>query len=509
MVAVAYARYSSAGQRDVSIEQQLADIRSYAARENIQIIHEYADHARSGYKHLENRDAFRQMISAAESGTFDTVLVWKVDRFGRNREDSAVYKGRLRRHGVKVIYVMEPIPDGSAGILLEGMLEATAEWYSVNLSENVRRGLNDNAARCLYNGSRIYGYTVGSVRRYQIMPERAAVVRRIYALCLEGRSLSEIAAALNDAGLRNPYGKLWSHTFIYRILHHESYCGTYIWKNLRVPDGVPAIIDRKTWEAAQAMLKRSIRAKASSSNVDYLLTGKAFCGLCRSPMVGDSGTSKTGAVHHYYACQGHKRRTGCKKKSVPKQLLEDAVIDFIFDHCLAGEEMEKIASAVIRAQEESMKTSPLPQMERELSEIERKISNINKAIAEGIWNSSTKDMLDELTAARESLLDSIASLRASSARLMDHDSVIAHLRRLAAQDRNDPECRRFVVNTFINAVYVYDDRFYIALNAIDGVSPTAVPLDLPGSDIVSDAPLYGIHPNPAVIMYSVPIKRGC
>ena len=159
--AVAYARYSSAGQRDVSIEQQLHDIRAYAAREGFNIIHEYADHARSGYKRTESRTAFQQMLSAVDSGAFDTVLVWKVDRFGRSREDSAVYKGRLRRRGVRVVYVMEPIPDGSAGVLLEGMLEATAEWYSVNLSENVKRGMDDNASRCLYNGTRVYGYACG------------------------------------------------------------------------------------------------------------------------------------------------------------------------------------------------------------------------------------------------------------------------------------------------------------------------------------------------------------
>ena len=126
--AVAYARYSSAGQRDVSIEQQLQDIRAFAKREGYKIVHEYADHARSGFKNVNARTAFQSMMSAADSGNFDTVICWKVDRFGRNREESALFKGRLRRFGVKVLYAMEPIPEGSAGVLLEGMLEATAEW---------------------------------------------------------------------------------------------------------------------------------------------------------------------------------------------------------------------------------------------------------------------------------------------------------------------------------------------------------------------------------------------
>ena len=155
--AVAYARYSSAGQRDVSIEQQLKDIRAYAEREGYTIVHEFADHARSGFKSASTRAEFQAMISAASSGSFDTVLCWKVDRFGRNREDSAIYKGQLSRLGVSVVYVMEPIPTGAAGVLTEGMLEAIAEWYSRNLSENVKRGMDDNASRCLFNGSRIFG----------------------------------------------------------------------------------------------------------------------------------------------------------------------------------------------------------------------------------------------------------------------------------------------------------------------------------------------------------------
>ena len=150
--AVAYARYSSAGQRDVSIDQQLRDIHSFAEREGYVIIHDYADHAKSGFKNIERREQFHAMLAAAESGAFDTVIAWKVDRFGRNRRESASYKGQLADNGVSVVYAMEPIPKGAAGCLTEGMLEAIAEWYSQNLSENTKRGLHDNALKCMANG---------------------------------------------------------------------------------------------------------------------------------------------------------------------------------------------------------------------------------------------------------------------------------------------------------------------------------------------------------------------
>ena len=101
------------------------------------------------------------MLRAASSGMFDTVLAWKVDRFGRNRRESAMYKGQLADLGVSVRYAMEPIPDGAAGVLTEGMLEAIAEWYSRNLSENIRRGKKDNAGKAIHNGINIFGYDKG------------------------------------------------------------------------------------------------------------------------------------------------------------------------------------------------------------------------------------------------------------------------------------------------------------------------------------------------------------
>ena len=240
--AVAYARYSSAGQRDVSIEQQLSDIRAFAKREGFTLVHEYADHARSGFKNTSARTAFQTMMSAAEAGAFDTLIVWKVDRFGRNREESAVFKGRLRRHGVRVLYAMEPIPEGSAGVLLEGMLEATAEWYSRTLSENVTRGMTDNAHRCLFNGTRIIGYTRGPDGRYALVPDEAAVIRNIFSLYTSGFSAARICSQLNGQGIRTTRGSPWRPESLLRVISNERYTGVYIWGSVRVPDGMPAII---------------------------------------------------------------------------------------------------------------------------------------------------------------------------------------------------------------------------------------------------------------------------
>ena len=501
--AVAYARYSSAGQRDVSIEQQLADIRAFAQREGYTIVHEYADHARSGFKDVSARTAFQSMISSAESGGFDTIIAWKVDRFGRNREDSAIYKGKLRRFGVRVLYAMEPIPEGSAGVLLEGMLEATAEWYSRQLSENVTRGMTDNAYKCLYNGTRILGYTRGPDGHYAIHPDEAATVRHIFDLYRSGWSAARICRQLNDQGIRTSRGKPFMPESLLRIISNERYTGIYIWGDIRVPDGMPAIIERSVFEEAQRMKGKTAR-HVEQGAVDYLLTGKAFCGLCGAAMIGDSGTSKNGTRHYYYTCQAHKARKGCSKKSVSKDYLESAVVDFVLDHVLSDEQIEKTADAVMKVQAEELSHSPLASMEAEWKEILTQIDNINNAIAHGVWNSSTSAHLKELEDQAEDLRVSVETLRYSQAQLLDRDRVLFFLHRFTKGDRNDPLLRRHIIETFVNAVYVFDDHLDLVTNNCEGNQ--RYPLtDLPCSDNVSSGVPIVIHPNTRISVFRIAI----
>ena len=501
--AVAYARYSSAGQRDVSIEQQLADIRAFAKREGYTLVHEYADHARSGFKNTSARTQFQSMMSAAESGSFDTVISWKVDRFGRNREESALFKGRLRRFGVKVLYAMEPIPEGSAGVLLEGMLEATAEWYSRQLSENVTRGMLDNAHRCLYNGTKILGYVRGPDGRYAIQPEEAAVVRNIFDLYRSGYSAARICRILNDRGVKTSRGKSFKPEGLMRIVTNERYTGVYIWGDVRVPDGMPAIIKQSDFEEAQHMRGKTAR-HIEQGAVDFLLTGKAFCGLCGASMIGDSGTSKDGSRHHYYSCQAHKARKGCGKKSVRKDRLESAVVDFVLDVVLSDAQIEKTADAVMALQAEELKRSPLSAMEAEYAEVLKQIDNINDAIAAGIWNTSTSARLKTLEDSAENLRVSVETLKYSQSQLMDRDRVLFFLHRFTHGDRSDPLLRRHVIETFVNAVYVFDDHLKVVINNVEGNQ--RFPLeDLPDDSLCSDNDVSGvpdvIHPNTRVTIF--------
>lgn len=509
--AVAYARYSSAGQRDVSIEQQLRDIRAYAEREGYTIVHEYADRAKSGYKKATARVEFQSMLAAAQDGHFDTVIAWKVDRFGRNRRDSAIYKGQLKDVGVRVVYAMEPIPTGAAGVLTEGMLESIAEWYSCNLAENVSRGLRDNALKAISNGAKILGYQRGADGHFVIDPEGAAVVRMIFEKYISGYSAAAIARDLNAAGMKTGRGCQFTPTVIIRTISNERYTGVYIWQDVRIPDGMPVIISRYDWERAQAMKNKTAR-HIEDTSADFLLTGKIFCGLCGRPMVGDSGKSHSGAVYYYYSCTGHKSRGGysrsCEKKSVRKDKIERLVLDFVYGQCLTGPEREKIADAVIKAQKEYDKSSPRAAMEDELKATEKKINNINDAIENGIWNSSTSVRLKSLEDTAQALRDSLAEMDFSRSQLLDRDRILYFLQRMAKYDRNNPDRQKQLIAAFINSVYVYDDHLKIIINAVEG-APTVEFPDLPDDSDSSDnetlSPPNVLYPNLRVILYRVRI----
>ena len=243
--------------------------------------------------------------------------------------------------------------------------------------------------------------------------------------------------------------------------------------------------------------------------VDYLLTGKAFCGHCGAAMIGDSGTSKDGTRHYYYTCQARKARKGCAKKSVTKDYLESTVISFVLDHVLSEDHIESLADAVMALQEEELKSSPLAAMEAEYAETKKKIDNINDAIAAGIWNSSTSARLKVLEDAAETLRVSVETLRYSQSQLLSRDRVLFFLRRFTKGNRNDPLLRRSIIETFINAVYVFDDHLDLVINNCEGNQ--RFPLESlpdPGpscSDILASGVPVVTHPNTQVTIYRIAV----
>ena len=326
MTAVIYARYSSDNQREESIEGQIRECTAYAEKNGITVIKHYIDRAFSAK--TDNRPEFQQMIKDSGKKLFDVVLVWKFDRFARNRFDSANYKMILKKNGVHLISVMEPIAEGSQGILVETLLEGMAEYYSAELSEKVIRGQTENAlkGKCT-GGTGTIGYKIDGDRFYHLDPLTSPLVLEAFQRYDNGDKMVEIVNFLNDKGVRNMLGGKMTHSSVNTMLKNRRYIGELSFRDIVVPDAIPVIVPKDLFDRVQKRLDKNKRAPAcGKADEEYLLTTKLFCGKCGALMFGESGTSATGRTYYYYKCANVKRRKGCNKKTVQKDWLEDLVV---------------------------------------------------------------------------------------------------------------------------------------------------------------------------------------
>jgi DNA invertase Pin-like site-specific DNA recombinase len=254
------------------------------------------------------------MLRDSERGIFKAVICWKIDRFARSRYDSAMYKYKLKKNGVRVYYAKEAIPEGPEGIILESVMEGYAEYYSENLSQNIKRGNYDSALERKTLGYRVLGLRTGANGRYEIDPETAPIVLRIFEEYAAGDPAKDIYTRLNAEGYRTSRGSMFNKNSLRHILKNEKYVGVYAYKDIRDEHGIPAIVSRELFDKCQSMLAEHHHSPAAARDVSFLLTLKLFCGHCGEPMTGDGGTSKTERVYHYYTCNNRKRKNAKKRE---------------------------------------------------------------------------------------------------------------------------------------------------------------------------------------------------
>jgi DNA invertase Pin-like site-specific DNA recombinase len=462
MRAVIYARYSSSGQREESIEGQLRDCYEFARKNGLNVIGEYIDKAMSGKS--DKRPDFQRMLRDSERGHFEAVIMWKMDRFARNRYDSAMYKYRLKKNGVRIFYAKETIPDGPEGIILESVMEGYAEYYSENLSQNVRRGMYDSALELKTLGQTVLGYKKGPDGRFEIDAGQAAVVRRIFEEYAEGERAKDIYMRLNDEGHRTSRGGLFNKNSLRRILQNEKYVGVYEYEDIRVEGGIPAIIDRELFGKVQTMVKKNGASPGKGRAQSFLLTAKLFCGICGSPMTGDGGTSHTGQVYAYYTCNKRKYDRACNKERAPKDWIERLVVAELAALLSSEGFIEKIADKVVEYQEREKDRSALNALESRQKDNERRIANLIAAIEDGVNTPSTKSRLVELEAERANIDRGIARELINEPNL-DRDQIIFFLERFKDGDTDDEAYRVLLVDTFLNSVFLYDDdKLVLTLN---------------------------------------------
>ncbi len=462
MKAVIYARYSSDSQREESIEGQIRECTDYANRNGITILSSYIDRALSA--RTADRPEFQRMIHDSERQLFDVVLVYKLDRFSRDRYDSAHYKHILKKNGVRVLSAKENISEGPEGIILESMLEGYAEYYSAELSEKIHRGQKENARKGKNNGGGIpLGYVLNKeTQKLEIDPKTAPLVVEIFKRYAEGETVRSIVADLNARGLKTKRGNAFSLNSFSGLLNNRKYIGEYRYRDVLIPDGIPAIIPKDLFNRVQQRMEKNKRAPAmAKAHEDFLLTTKLFCGKCERMMAGESGTSHTGAKHYYYKCSGAKRRLGCHKKAVKKDWIERVVIRLTIDRVLQTDEMNRIADKIVAMQDEENVT--LPALRRQLADTEKGIENMLNAIQMGVLTSSTKDRLEALEKQREELKVSIMTEELQKPKLTK-ESIIAWIEQFRYGDKDSIEYQKRVIDSFVNCVYVFDDKLVLTFN---------------------------------------------
>ncbi len=257
MKAVIYARYSSDSQREESIEGQIRECTAFAEKNGITVLRHYIDRAFSAK--TDNRPEFQNMIKDSGKKLFDMIIVWKLDRFARNRYDSARYKAQFKKNGVKVVSATETISDGAEGILLESMLEGMAEYYSADLAEKVIRGRTENALKCKYNGgTKPLGYVIDSDQYFQPDPLTAPFVLEAYKRYDEGATMTEIKDWLNEQCVKNTKGQPMTFGSVQHLLNNRRYIGEYAYRDIIVPDGIPALVPKDLFDRVhEKMAKKS------------------------------------------------------------------------------------------------------------------------------------------------------------------------------------------------------------------------------------------------------------
>ena len=461
--AVIYARYSSDSQTEQSIEGQMRVCEEYAKSHDILILNTYIDRAMTGTN--DRRPDFQRMIQDSSRKEWDYVLVYKLDRFSRNKYETAIYKKALKDNQVKVLSATEYIPDTPEAIIFESMLEGYAEYYSAELSQKIRRGNNESRRKGNLTGGTIpYGYK-NENKKAVIVPEEAEIVRYIYEQYSIGVYVKDIIAELNSKGLLHK-GKPFAKNTVYGILGNERYSGIYR-HNGEVFDNIyPQIVPQETFDKVRKKVNANKFGKRSE-HITYLLKDKIKCGYCGKSIIGENGTSKNGERKYYYTCCGRKKKTtDCKKQAIRKDVLEKIILDNVIEQIQKANSLDYIISGIMREQERRAQANiVLSLLLKEQRQTENAIQNIMTAIENGGTTNTVMKRMRELEA-RQSELEQQILIEKSKTTVQLSETQIRefYTKALALEPK-------LLINHLIKQITLYDDRIEIEYNSPIKQSP--------------------------------------
>jgi site-specific DNA recombinase len=493
MRCIVYSRFSSSNQREESIHAQRRACQEYAQRQRYTILREFADEARSAT--TDDRPQFLDMVGQITRGTLkaDVVLVHKLDRFARNRYDAAFYRRELRKAGCRLESVLERLDDSPESVILESVLEGYAEFYSLNLSREVMKGMKETALQGKHNGGRPpLGYRVTADKHYEIDEETSPIIREIFTRAAAGESYPQIVAALHQAGYRTRDGNLFKENSLHDILKNKKYIGIYIFnrteakgpdgkrrhrksKNpteiIEIPGALPAIIDPDTWAAVQARMTKNKhqaeRARGRAKAV-YILSGLITCESCGRKMVGSSKSYHTRVgkeyrQRHVYQCP----TKGCSQPELEKSAAEHAVVEEMRRKVFTADAMKEISRlameyAKFRRKDRKGEGSHL---QSELRKLESKIQNLVQAIAAGGQLSALVEELQRLEKLKTTLIERLRQWELLQQMDPTEQGLLHQLRLLRARVTGDnPEDQKAIAQEFITSIIAAGTKLTVAFS---------------------------------------------
>lgn len=461
--AVIYARYSSDSQTEQSIDGQLRVCTEYAKAHDILVLNTYIDRAMTGTN--DNRPDFQRMIKDSSRREWDYVLVYKFDRFSRNKYETAMHKKTLKDNGTKVISATEFVPETPEGIIFESMLEGYAEYYSAELSQKIRRGNNESRHKGNLTGGKLpYGYK-NVDKKAVIIPEQAEVIRYIYDRYSIGVYVKDIIAELTSKGILYN-GKKFAQNTIYNILKNERYSGIYRFNGEVFDNIYPQIVDKDTFDKVREKVLKNKLGK-NSVEVTYLLRNKIKCGYCGQSIIGEMGTAHNGERKYYYKCSGRKKHTSdCHKQAVRKEVLEKIVLDCVIEQLQKPENLDYIVNGLMQEQERQAQANiVLNLLLKEQRQTETAINNIMSAIENGGTTNTAMKRIRELESRHDELQKQIL-IEQSKTAVMLKESDIREFYESAL--RLEP---KLLINYVVKQIVLFDDKIEIQFNSPIRTSP--------------------------------------
>lgn len=455
--AVIYARYSSSNQTEQSIEGQVRVCTEFCQRQGITIVDTYIDRATSASKDIEKRVEFLRMIKDSEKHPFDAVIVYKLDRFARNRYDSANYKFRLKKNGVQLISATENISQDPEGIILESVLEGMAEFYSAELGQKINRGLRESAYKNQYIGGTVpLGYKIVD-KKFAIDEETAPYVREAFQRFVSGETVASICRSFNARGIRTVKNSKFGRSSFVKMFRNEKYIGNYQFHDYK-SNCIPPIIDMETWEKVQTKLSKPVPSGTYKAKQIYLLSQKVICGKCGSKMTAGKNSSTKGYSYSYYMCSGKKTsRTTCDMKNIKKEVLEEIVLKDAYS-MLTDETIEMLAETAMKENEHELETNThIPELKQRITVIKASLDNLTKAIEIGAAPDALIKRMMDLEKEKKELEAELRKEERDIPIVVDKYHIIYWLQSLRKGDITDPDFQKQLIDLFVNSVTVWDD----------------------------------------------------